>query len=45
MHVRVARMSYTGDIDDLAQRAEAGMLPIFRAADGFKACSVAAADV
>ena len=45
MHVRMARMSYTGDIDDLAQRAEAGMLPIFRAADGFKAYSVAAADV
>ena len=44
MHVRMARMSYTGDIDDLAQRAEAGMLPIFQGADGFKAYSVAAAD-
>jgi hypothetical protein len=42
MHVRMARMSFTGDINELAERAEAGMLPIFQAADGFKAYSVAA---
>jgi hypothetical protein len=44
MHVRMARMSYTGDVYELAERAEAGMLPAFQAADGFKAYSVAVAD-
>jgi heme-degrading monooxygenase HmoA len=44
MHVRMARMSFTGDVQELAERAEAGMLPIFQAADGFKAYSVAVAD-
>lgn len=44
MHVRMARMSFTGDIQELAERAEAGMLPIFQAADGFRAYSVAATD-
>ena len=44
MHVRMARMSFTGDIQDLAERAEAGILPAFQAADGFKAYSVAATD-
>ena len=44
MHVRMARMSFTGDIQELAERAEAGMLPAFQAADGFKAYSVAATD-
>ena len=42
MYVRMARMSFTGDVQELAERAEAGMLPIFQAADGFKAYSVAA---
>jgi hypothetical protein len=37
-------MSYTGDRDELAARAEAGMLPIFQAAEGFKAYSVAATE-
>jgi hypothetical protein len=40
----MARMSFTGDVDELAQRAESGMLPIFQAAEGFKAYSVAVAD-
>jgi hypothetical protein len=44
MHVRMARMSYTGDRDELAARAEAGMLPIFQGAEGFKAYSVAATE-
>jgi hypothetical protein len=34
-------MTFTGDVDELAERAESGMLPIFQAADGFKAYSVA----
>lgn len=44
MHVRMARMSFSGNVQELAERAEAGMLPIFQAAEGFKAYSVAATD-
>ncbi len=42
MHARFATYSYTGDVHDLARRAEAGILPIFEAQPGFKAYSVAA---
>ncbi len=44
MHVRMARMSFSGDVNEIAERAESGMLPIFQSADGFKAYSVAVAD-
>ena len=40
MHGRMARYSYTGDIQELARRAEEGMLPIFEAQPGFKAYSI-----
>jgi hypothetical protein len=44
MHGRIARYSYTGDIQDLARRAEEGMLPIFEAQPGFKAYSIIDSD-
>ena len=37
MHGRVATYTVTGDVHDIARRAEEGMLPIFRAQPGFKA--------
>jgi hypothetical protein len=40
MHGRYARYSYTGDAQELAQRAEEGMLAIFQAQAGFKAYSI-----
>jgi heme-degrading monooxygenase HmoA len=43
MHARIAKYTYTGDVQELARRAEEGMLPIFQAQPGFKAYSVAAA--
>jgi hypothetical protein len=44
MHGRMARYSYTGDIQELARRAEEGMLPIFEAQPGFKAYSIIESD-
>jgi hypothetical protein len=41
MHVRMARMSFTGDAHELAKRAESGLLPIFEEQPGFQAYSVA----
>jgi len=41
VHGRMATYRYTGDAHELAQRAEEGMLPIFRAQPGFKAYSLA----
>jgi heme-degrading monooxygenase HmoA len=43
MHGRMATYRYSGDAHELAQRAEEGMLPIFRAQPGFKAYSLATA--
>jgi heme-degrading monooxygenase HmoA len=40
----MARYSYSGDIQDLARRAEEGMLPIFEAQPGFKAYSLIESD-
>jgi len=40
MHGRVARYGYTGDVHDIARRAEEGLLPIFQSRPGFKAYSV-----
>ena len=44
MHGRIARYSYTGDIQELTRRAEEGMLPIFQAQPGFKAYSIIDSD-
>jgi len=44
MHGRMARYTYSGDIQELAQRVEDGMLPIFQAQPGFKAYSVIESD-
>ncbi len=40
MHGRMARYSFTGDIHELARRAEEEMLPIFQAQSGFKSYSL-----
>lgn len=42
MHGRMARYTYTGDVHELAQKAEEGLLPIFQSQPGFKAYSVIA---
>ena len=44
MHGRMARYTFTGYAQELAQRAEEGMLPIFQAQPGFRAYSVIASD-
>jgi hypothetical protein len=40
----MARYTFSGDAQELAQRAEEGILPIFQAQPGFKAYSVIASD-
>jgi hypothetical protein len=40
----MARYTYTGDVQELAQRAEAGILPLFQSQPGFKAYSIAESD-
>ena len=40
MHGRFARYGVTGDVAEIARRAEEGMLPIFQAQPGFKAYSL-----
>ena len=44
MHARLARYTFSGDAQELGQRAEAGLLPIFQAQPGFKAYSVIETD-
>jgi heme-degrading monooxygenase HmoA len=44
MVARIATYSYTGDAQDLAQRAEAGILPILQAQPGFRSYAVAISD-
>ena len=44
MHARMARYAFIGDPQDLAQRAEAGMLPLFQSQPGFRGYSVMAAN-
>jgi hypothetical protein len=44
MQVRIATYRFTGDPDDLARRAEEGILPILQAQPGFKGYSVAIGD-
>ncbi len=40
MHARIARYGYTGDAQDLARRAEEGLLPIFQSQAGFKSYAI-----
>lgn len=40
MHGRYARYTYTGDVQELARKAEEGILPIFQAQPGFKGYTV-----
>ncbi|HEY7692788.1 MAG TPA: hypothetical protein VH816_10650 [Gaiellaceae bacterium] len=44
MHGRFARYTYTGEVEELARKAEDGLLPIFQSQAGFKAYSVAESD-
>jgi len=44
MHARMATYSFSGDAQDLARRAEQGILPIFQGQDAFRAYSIAAGD-
>jgi hypothetical protein len=41
MYARLATYRHSGDVRDLAKRAEQGMLPIFREHEGFRAYSLA----
>ena len=44
MYGRMATYTVSGDVHDLARRAEAGILPILQVQPGFKAYTVAADD-
>ncbi len=44
MHGRMARYTYSGDAQELARRAEEGMLPVFQSQPGFKAYSLIESD-
>ena len=44
MHGRMARYTYTGDAQELARKAEDGMLPIFQAQPGFKSYALVESD-
>ena len=44
MQARMATYGFSGDGEDLARRAEEGILPILKAQSGFKAYSVAIGD-
>jgi heme-degrading monooxygenase HmoA len=44
MIARMATYTFTGDANDLGERAERGILPVLQGQPGFKAYSVAATD-
>ncbi len=44
MQARMATYTFSGDADDLARRAEEGILPILKSQPGFKSYSVAIGD-
>jgi hypothetical protein len=44
MHARLARYTFTGNAQELAQKAEEGVLPIFKSLPGFKAYTVIESD-
>ena len=37
MHARIARYTFSGNAQEIAQKAEEGILPIFKSMPGFKA--------
>jgi len=44
MHGRMARYTFSGNAQELAQKAEEGLMPIFQSQPGFKAYSVIESD-
>lgn len=44
MHARIARYEYSGDIQEIAAKAESGLLPILQSTPGFKAYTVITTD-
>jgi len=40
MHARLARYTFSGDAQELTQKAEDGILPILKSLPGFKAYSI-----
>jgi len=40
MHARLARYTFSGNAQEIAQKAEEGALPIFKSLPGFKAYSI-----
>jgi hypothetical protein len=44
MHARIARYTFSGNAQDIAQKAEEGLLPIFQSQPGFKSYSVVESD-
>ena len=44
MHARMARWAFIGDPQDLARRAQAGMLPLFQSQPGFVSYSIMASN-
>jgi hypothetical protein len=44
MHARLARYTFTGNAQELAQKAEEGIVPIFKSLPGFKAYTVVESD-
>ena len=44
MHGRMARYTFSGNAEELAQRAEDGVLPLFQAQPGFRAYSLIKSD-
>ena len=44
MHARLARYTFSGNAQELAQKAEEGILPTFKSLPGFKAYTVIESD-
>jgi heme-degrading monooxygenase HmoA len=44
MQARMANYSFSGDADDIARRAEEGILPLLKSQPGFKSYTVAIGD-
>jgi len=44
MHARLARYTFSGNAQEIAQKAEEGALPIFKSLPGFKAYSIIESD-
>jgi heme-degrading monooxygenase HmoA len=40
MHARIARYTFSGDAQEIARKAEVGLLPIFQSQPGFQGYSV-----